>query len=817
MAKISIQKLMTKARSLEKKGERAKAKKLYHEILNAFPQNKNARNSLKLLSKSDLNDEKAKPPQSSINYLVDLYNSHDMSKLLTETGTLIHKYPKSYELWNFLGVANRSLNNVNAALEAFEQTVELNPAYAEGFNNLGVLFKKTNQLKRAVEAYKKAILLKPDYATAYNNLGNVFQEQGRTDNAYEAYKKAISLRPDYATAWNNFSVALKDRGDLEESIKAVKTAIQINPNYAEAHNTLGVVLNRFGEFSEAVGAYKVAISLKPDNAEAYNNIANSLQKLGQLEQAIEYLKKALSLNPRFAEAFNSLGNIFNEQNKLKQAFEAYEKSVSINPDYADAWNNIGNNLKAQGKIEEAINAYKSVLTIAPYFDGAKAAMLHLHSQMCDWEPLVNASEEIPKLGILKERLAPWCLLALEDAPQRHLQRSQLYAQKTFNSVVLNSITKPHSKPDKLRIGYFSADFHNFPGMYLMAGMLEAHDRSKFEIFAFSYGPDRSDEMRKRIISAVDEFIDIQHLNSKQVYDCVRDFDIDIAIHRNGYTQRSRTELFCDKLAPIQINYLGYPGSLGAEFMDYIIADRVLIPADKEQFYQEKVIRLPNSYQPNDNKRLIANTTTTASDFNLPEDVFVFCCFNNNYKISPKEFDIWMRILLKTGDSVLWLLKSNKWAEKNLKIEAEKRGVWGDRLIFAEKINHSEHLARHKHADLVIDTFNYNAHTTASDALWAGVPVVSKLGDGFAARVGGSLLTALNLSELLVDSEEAYERLILDLATNPKKLNKIKKKLAENRLSAPLFNTEMYTKNLETGYMKAYELYFEGKTPKTFDV
>ena len=474
-------------------------------------------------------------------------------------------------------------------------------------------------------------------------------------------------------------------------------------------------------------------------------------------------------------------------------------------------------LQDQGKLEEAIEAYNKALAIKPDYESTRTQKLHQQAHICDWSSIAKDIEGLPRLGTTKELVSPFSVLSLEDSPERHRIRSEIYAAATCPQRPIPTWTRPLQKPERLRIGYFSADFHDFPGMYLMAGLLEKHDRTKFEISAFSYGPDKDDPMRKRIINAVDHFIDIRTADTSTVIDLARQKKIDVAIHRNGYTKNSRTELFASGLAPIQINYLGYPGTLGADFIDYIVADPVIIPDDIRRHYSEQIIYLPNTYQPNDDNRTISDQTITREEMGIPNCAFVFCCFNQNYKISPIEFDIWMRLLGKVEGSVLWLLKSNKWAEQNLKQQAEARGVIAERIIFAERMPQAEHLARHRLADLFLDTFNYNAHTTTSDALWAGLPVVTKMGQGFAARVAGSLLNAIGLPELVTTTKQDYEELILELATNPAKLAKVKDKLATNRLTQPLFNTELYTKHLENGYQQAYQNYFDGKSPKTIIV
>jgi predicted O-linked N-acetylglucosamine transferase (SPINDLY family) len=433
----------------------------------------------------------------------------------------------------------------------------------------------------------------------------------------------------------------------------------------------------------------------------------------------------------------------------------------------------------------------------------QAQLIHQRRHICDFSVSSGLSATAQKLGISTARIAPFVALAWADDPGQHLLRTQVYVRETFKQPAQSLPFKPSVRPARLKIGYFSADFHNFPGMYLMAGLLESHDREQFEVYAFSYGPDKDDAMRRRIVAAVDHFIDIREMSTQEVVDLSREHGIDIALHRNGHTKGSRTELFQHRLAPVQISYLGYPGTLGADFIDYLVADPVVIPEEERQYYSEKIIYLPDTYQPNDNTRQIAETNTTRADFGLPEEGFVLCCFNQNYKISPREFDIWMRVLGQVKGSVLWLLKSNRWAEENLKKEAEHRGIDPSRVIFAERVPHAEHLARHKHADLFVDTFNYNAHTTASDALWSGLPVVTKQGRQFAARVAASLLTAVGLPELITESEEDYERLILELANNPKRLSAVREKLSTNRHTEPLFDTHRYARHLETGFDRAY--------------
>ena len=471
----------------------------------------------------------------------------------------------------------------------------------------------------------------------------------------------------------------------------------------------------------------------------------------------------------------------------------------------------------QGKLEEAIEAYKKALSLKPDFETARMNMLSQQTHICDWDSIEKARNFIPDPGTSDRFVNPFVMFSLEDAPKRHRIRAEAYVKFKYLQEALPLREKVSKVQDRIRIGYFSTDFKEHPVAYLIAKVLEQHDRNKFEVFGYSLHGNIQSALRQRLVKSFDSFVDVQGLNSKDIALRARQDEIDIAIDLNGYTENNRAGIFVYRVAPIQINYLGYPGTMGADLMDYIIADKNLIPTKSQKYYSEKPIYLPYTYMPTDNTREVSKRSLTRKEMGLPDDAFVFCCFNNNYKISGLEFDIWMRLLTKVAGSVLWLRRSNKLSDISMRKEAQKRNIDPSRIIFADRMEMDEHLARQKLADLFIDTFVYNAHTTATEALWAGLPVVTKLGQGFAARVAGSLLNAVGLPELITETEKSYEALILHLATNPDDLSKIKQKLATNRLSKPLFDTEQYTRHLEEGYRQAYQNYFDGKAPQTIIV
>jgi predicted O-linked N-acetylglucosamine transferase (SPINDLY family) len=644
-----------------------------------------------------------------------------------------------------------------------------------GASNAGL-----NNLDEAINNYKKAIALKPNYAEAYNNIGIVLIDQGKLEKSEEFLRKAIALKPNYAEAYNNIGVVLKDQGKLEESLEFLRKAIALKPNYAEAYNNIGLSFYVMGKNDLAINNLKEAIKIKSNNPEAYNNIGLAFFSKGYPLDSIECYKKAINLKPDFAEAYSNMGDALSEKGELYLAIESFKQAIKFKPRY-----------------EKAI-----------------ANKLYQQANICDWEAIEKDEDLICEIGISNKGISPFSLISLEDEPETQRLRSENFIKTHYPQKSLKTKSRPKLKPKRIRIGYFSSDFHDHATMHLMIKVFEMHNKNDFEIFAYSFGPDQNDKIRSRFKNAVDFFYDVKDSSDREIALLAQKDKLDIAIDLKGYTANSRSGIFAYGAAPIQISYLGYPGTSGASFIDYIIADKVIIPKQNKLFYSEEIIYLPNSYQANDNSRVISNTLISKSEEGLPEKGFVFCSFNSNYKISSNEFDVWMRLLSKIDGSVLWLLKSNKWAEINLKKEAEKRGLDGNRLIFAKKVPQSYHLARHCLADLFLDTFKCNAHTTASDALWAGLPLITKMGKGFPSRVAGSLLNAIGLPELITQTVEEYEKLALDLANDSNHINLIKEKIIKNRLIKPLFDTELFTIHLESGYQQVYRNYLNGKSPET---
>ena len=499
----------------------------------------------------------------------------------------------------------------------------------------------------------------------------------------------------------------------------------------------------------------------------------------------------------------------NDLKRYDEAIAHYDKALSLNPDYVEGWSNKGATLNQIKRYDEAIAHFDKALSLKPHIDWIFGDLLHTKMKICSWSGLAESLEDISKKVAANEKvISPFTLLALNDDACLHKQSSAIYTQDRYSeNFSLGPIPKA-AKKEKIRIAYFSPDFRNHAVSLLTSELFEIHDRSRFEVFAFSLQKALiGDEINLRLRKGLDRFIDADDMSDQQIAQLARELEIDIAIDLAGPTQYSRTGIFSYRAAPIQVNWLGYPGTIGAEYIDYIVADKIIIPEPHQQFYAEKIVYLPNTYMVDDTKRIPSTRVFTREECGLQENAFVFCCFNNDYKFNPKVLDGWSRILLAAKNSVLWISENNKYFRANIATEFESRGIDSDRIIFAQRVEMmADHLSRYALADLFLDTHPYNAHTTALDSLKAGVPILTLMGQSFASRVAASLLNAIGLPELITSTQEEYEALAIELALNPMKLADIKLKLAKNRLTTPLFDTPLFTKNLEAAYIKMMDRY-----------
>ncbi len=669
---------------------------------------------------------------------------------------------------------------------------------------------------RLDEALARGEALARDYPRSvllHDVLGQIRYARRELERAVASFRHAIAVRPDCPEVHYNLAVVLQELGEKEQALVSYEAAIAYKPDYFAAYNNLGALHLALGHSREAIAHLQSAIKLKPDYADAYNNLGNAFRDIGNTASATAYYNQVLTFEPHHARAHYNLGLIHQSQGRVGDAIMCFERAMAYAPDYSDAHREMAALLLGLDLREEAIATYQRALAGNPHDDIALALLLHQQGHVCDWDGLATYAHRVPELGTGTQAVAPWGMLALEDSPARHRQRSELGVAARFGMAQRVSIARPAARPKTLRIGYFTSDIYYHATMFLLGRMVELHDRDRFEVHAFSYGVEDSSAYR----SLFDRFHDVHLMKDDEVAALARKAGLDIAIDLKGHTKDGRLGILAYGAAPVQMSYLGYPGTSGADFIDYMIADRVTVPEEQRMHYSESMIYLPGSYQVNDNRRAIADVRFTRAQMGLPEDAFVFACFNNSYKITVEEFAIWMRLLGKVEGSVLWLYKANPWAEGNLRKEAEKRGIDPARIIFAEGMPVEQHLARQHLADLFLDTFNVNAHTTASDALWGGLPALTRMGQGFAARVAGSLLHAVGLPELAVSTSEEYEALALELARDRVRLNELRAQLAINRLTTSLFDTDAFVRHIEAGYEAAYDRFFGGQTPADIEI
>ena len=734
--------------------------------------------------------------------------------------TALRLNPNLTYAWLGRGNAMLELKRHDEALAAFDRVLSIAPDFAEAWLGRGNALFDLKRGDEALAAYRQALSFKPTSAEAWARCGNVHAELRRTSEALAAYEKAIALDPGYAEAHLNRGVVYARLGQHDDAIGCFERALELNPGLANAWHGRGNALYELKRLDEALAAFGRALSIASDFAEAWLGHGNVCFDLGRFDEAAADYERALALDDKLAEAWLGRGNILLNLRRSGEALAAFDKALSLRPQSAEAWTGRGNACTDLGRHGEAFQSYDNAFLRKPDLLALEGARLHSKMRICDWANFATESDHLlQSVRLGKENAEPFVLLSIGSTVEDQLQCARAWVRKRY---------APRNGPvwqgrraigDRIHVGYLSADFRQHPVAQLMAGVIESHDRSRFDVIGVSIGPDDDSDLRRRLERSFSHFVDCAALGDEAVAKKVGELEIDILVDLNGFTQRARTSIFARRPAPLQVNYLGYPGTMGADYIDYIVADPVLIPEPHRRHYQEKVIWLPHSYLPHDAaSRAISERRFERGEFGLPESGFVFCCFNNAYKLNPRLFASRMKILNAVEGSVLWLSRDNDTVVEHLCKEAAAAGVDPARLIFADRMpSSSEHLARHRLADLFLDTLPYNAHTTASDALWTGLPVLTQLGDTFAGRVAASLLTAIGLSELIAQTEAQFERLAIELASDPGRLAAVTAKLAQNRFTQPLFDTSLYARHLEQAYETMLRRHQDGLPPDHIDL
>jgi protein O-GlcNAc transferase len=757
------------------------------------------------------------------------------------------------ESYFYRGNALKSLRRLEDAVSSYDQAIALNRCNISAHLNRANTLRDLKRPEEALASYDHALALRPDFAEALGSRGNVLLDLKRAEEALESYDQALAIKPLSAEALNNRGSALLDLQRFEDALASFDRALVVKPDYAEALNNRGTALQRLERFQEALTCYEQVLAIRPDFAEALSDRGSALVHLRRPQDALASCEKALALQPDHVEALINRGNALHDLRRSEDALASYDQALAIRPDSIEALNNRANTLLSLKRFEDALagcdralalkpdlaealiirghalsdlkrpgpalESYDKALAIKPDSANALAARAHTAALGCNWARSADIHSRL-RASVDDAMFDGNCnifgLLSIFDDPPLQRRVAELYCTHKAVAVPRPSAPGTDIRKKRLRLGYLSADFRSHPVAFLTTGLIETHDRSFCEVYGFSASADDGSAARKRLVGAFDHLVDVATHSREELCREIRKAEIDILIDLGGHTKDSRILDLAGRPAPIQVSYLGYPGSVGASFIDYIIADRFVIPPDTAQHYSEKVVYLPDCFQANDDKREISRNVPTRAQCALPERGFVFGAFHNGYKLNPEVFGIWMRLLEGVPGSVIWLVASAD-AHDNLRREARARGIDPARLVFAGPAPYPDHLARQKLADLFIDTWPYNGGTTASDALWAGLPVLTMAGRSYAARMAGSLLHAIGLPELVTHSPEAYEALALRLACEPALLDGVRRKQAANIGSAALFNTKRFARHIEAAYARMWEIHLRGDGPQGFSV
>ena len=758
--------------------------------------------------------------------------------------------PQSADAQSNRGNILRELGEFEEALASYDRAVALKPDYANAHNGRAIALMELGRGEEALASYGRALELAPNNPGTVYNRALALARMGRNEEALADYDRALAMAPDHLNVHIDRGNALTQLRRIDDALAAYEKVLVREPAFAPAHYNRGLALVRAGRFGEAITSFDRALAAEPEFAAALDARGNALMSLSRVAEALESFERASKADPRSAPIRNNRGHALMKLRRHAEALETFDRAIQLDPKFAGALNNRGNVLMALGRTDEALKSfdkaiaadpdaldtlanraaaamtvqrydtaiadYEKVVAREPDYPYAPGNLLFSKLQNCDWSSFDELTAKVREgIRVGKRAALPFTAVAISSNPVEQLKAAQTWLADVRLPTGTPAIRK--HEHHKIRLGYLSADFHDHPVSALMAELFERHDRSKFEVEAFAFGPDDGSAMRARLRKGFDAFHDVRMLDDAAVAKRIGELQIDIAIDLMGFTENCRPGILSQRAAPVQALYLGFPATTGSDFIDYIIADKNVLPETQQANFSECVAYLPDSFMIGDATRHIG-AMPSRTDAGLPERGLVFCCFNSRYKITPPVFDIWMRLLKAVDGSVLWLSGGNPASMDNLLREAQARGVSPERLVFARRVEKlSDHLARHRLADLFLDTLPYNAHSTANDALWADLPVLTCTGETFASRVAASLLRAAGLPVPVTNSLADYEALALKLARDPAALKAIKDKLAANRMATPLFDSDRFRKNIEAAYEQMWQRHLCGEKPAGFSV
>ena len=723
-----------------------------------------------------------------------------------------------------LGLALQAQARLPEALQALEQAAVMGPEIPDTHLNLGNAYAQRRAFSEARAAYQRVLEIQPGHPEALFNLGRVGYDAGDLQFAEATYRRLLESHPQYIDAWINLGAVLSDRSRYDEAMACFERALEINRSHPAALAAQGASWLKQGHLTRALATLQQAVALAPDMVDAQINLGVTAREAGLPPLAIASFKRALALQPGQADVHTDLAGALIEAGQLDAAETHLEKAIGLKPQLVAAHLKRADVATLRGDWARALDASNAALRSESDNPAALMAAVHQKQNACDWDLLPQLWSRLAEAIVTAPEaiISPFSFLSIPSTPEQQLEAARRWAGTTLERAArmrtdLGFDFSRRVARDRIRVGYLSSDFHRHATAYLIAEVLELHDRSRFEVFAYSYGVDDGSAMRQRIVAACDQFREVSRHALTDLARAIYDDGIDILVDLKGYTMGSRSAVLGLRPAPIQVNWLGYPGTLGSPHVDYLIGDPVVVPEGAEQAYAEKILRLADCYQPNDRKRVIANVPGTRAEAGLPESGAVLCCFNQSYKILPDIFGVWMEVLKATPDAILWLLECNPLATANLRREAGRCGVAPARIVYAPRLPMEQHLARYRLADLTLDTFPYGSHTTASDALWAGCPLVALAGATFASRVSASILKSAGLSGLITHCVEDYQQQLLALARNPERLRELHAELERGRHEIPLFDAPRFTRGLERAYAAIYARYLAGAPAENFCV
>lgn len=741
--------------------------------------------------------------------------------------------------WSNLAGLFMESGDLNRALQYYKEAVKLKPAFPDAYFNLGNVYKALGRPTEAIMCYQHAIQARPSFAMAFGNIATIYYEQGQLDLAIRHYKQAISRDPRFLEAYNNLGNALKDIGRVEEAVQCYNHCLHLQPNHPQAMANLGNIYMEWNMMGPASSLFQATLTVTTGLSAPFNNLALIYKQQGNYTNAISCYNEVLRIDPLAADALVNRGNTFKEIGRVTEAIQDYMHAITFRPTMAEAHANLASAYKDSGHVEAAITSYKQALLLRPDFPEATCNLLHTLQCVCCWEDRSKMFTEVE--GIIRRQInmsvlpsvQPFHAIAYPIDPILALEISRKYAAHC--SIIasrfgLPPFTHPSGVPVKreggfkrLRIGYVSSDFGNHPLSHLMGSVFGMHNRENVEVFCYALSPNDGTEWRQRTQSEAEHFLDVSAMSSDAIAKTINEDKIQILINLNGYTKGARNEIFAMQPAPIQVSYMGFPGTTGATYIDYLVTDEFVSPLQYAHIYSEKLVHLPHCYFVNDYKQknqdvLDPKSKPKRSDYGLPEDKFIFGCFNQLYKMDPEIVNTWCNVLKRVPNSALWLLRFPAAGEMRFRAYAAAQGVHPDQIIFTDVAMKNEHIRRSVLADVILDTPLCNGHTTGTDVLWAGVPMITLPLEKMATRVAGSLCLATGLGhEMIVNSLEEYEEKSVSLALNKPKLQALTKELRASRLTCPLFDTMRWVKNLERSYFKMWNLHCSGQKPQHFKV